>query len=48
MRTKQEKRIRVLEIQRKRDRNRLLKIKECCEPINKILDQIHPKGRKVK
>jgi hypothetical protein len=42
MRTKQEKQARVAQVQRKRERERLLRLKELHKPIFKILSQIKP------
>jgi len=47
MRTKKDKRIRVLEVQRKRAQDRLLKLKKYHEPINKILSQVKQVDKKV-
>jgi len=48
MRTKQEKRIRVLEIERKRERDRLLKIKPHAKAIYNITSQIKVDNKKSK
>ncbi len=46
MRTKTEKRIRVLEIERKRERDRLLKIKPHAKAIYNITNQLSIKKTK--
>ena len=46
MRTSQENRIRVLEMERRRDRDRLLKIKPHAKAIYNITSQIKPKKKK--
>lgn len=47
MRTTREKQMRVLQVQRKRERERLLELKELIKPIIKILAQIKPIRKKV-
>jgi len=49
MDNKSKNRIKVLDEQRRRDRNRLLEIKKLHKKQGKILEQIKPiKGRKIK